>query len=56
MMNHFMSKMSGRLKEATGKATGNKKLELRGKIQSDIADLKYRARYYLDGESETTDW
>lgn len=56
MVNHFMNKMSGQLKEAVGKATGNKKLQMRGRLQTDIADMKYRARYYLDDEAGSSDW
>jgi uncharacterized protein YjbJ (UPF0337 family) len=34
------NKFAGEIKETTGKVTGNKKLELKGKIQSSKADLK----------------
>ncbi len=33
-------KISGEIKEATGKITGNEQLELKGKIQSSQADLR----------------
>ncbi len=36
---HAKDKIAGEVKEAVGKVTGNKELELKGKIQSSKADL-----------------
>jgi len=36
-------KIIGEVKEAAGKVTGNKELELKGKIQSSKSDLKEKA-------------
>jgi uncharacterized protein YjbJ (UPF0337 family) len=39
-MERAKDKFSGKVKETTGKITGNEQLELKGKIQSKRADLK----------------
>ncbi|MEA4889031.1 MAG: CsbD family protein [Clostridiaceae bacterium] len=38
--NHAKDKFSGKVKETTGRMTGNEQLELKGKIQSAQADIK----------------
>lgn len=37
---HKKNKLSGEIKEAAGKITGNEQLELKGKMQSSKADFK----------------
>lgn len=39
-VNYAKEKITGEVKEATGKITGNQQLELKGKIQAGKADLK----------------
>ncbi|PKM84839.1 MAG: CsbD family protein [Firmicutes bacterium HGW-Firmicutes-11] len=39
-LDHAKNKVSGEMKEAAGKITGNEQLELKGKMQSAKADLK----------------
>ena len=39
-LDHAKNKVSGEVKEAAGKITGNEQLELKGKMQSSTADLK----------------
>ena len=39
-MERAKDKFSGKVKETTGKITGNEQLELKGKIQSKRADIK----------------
>lgn len=39
-LDHAKNKISGEVKEAAGKITGNEQLELKGKMQSTKADLK----------------
>jgi len=39
-VNNAGNKVAGKIKETVGKATGNEKLELKGKIQSAKADIK----------------
>lgn len=39
-VDYAKNKVAGELKEAAGKITGNAQLELKGKIQSSVADLK----------------
>lgn len=36
-------KIVGEVKEAVGKVTGNEELELKGKVQSSVSDLKTKA-------------
>jgi len=36
-------KITGKIKEAVGKATGNEELELKGKIQSSKSDLNEKS-------------
>lgn len=39
-LNNAKDKVTGEVKEAVGKVTGNEELELKGKIQSSKSDLK----------------
>ena len=41
-------KVAGKIKEAAGKATGNGKLEMKGKIQSAKADIKGKIQDITD--------
>lgn len=43
-MGDLSNKMSGKGKEMAGKVTGDKKLELKGKAQHDIANMKMKAK------------
>lgn len=43
-MSDMSDKMSGKAKEVGGKLTGNKKTELKGKAQHDIASIKMKAK------------
>lgn len=45
-------KVVGEIKEATGKITGNERLELKGKIQSSKADLKTKVYEVQDDISK----
>lgn len=47
-MSDTTDKMSGKAKEMTGKVTGNRKMELKGKLQHDTADLKQKAKDATD--------
>jgi len=42
-------KITGEVKEAVGKVTGNEELELKGKIQSSKADIKKKGREVKEG-------
>lgn len=44
-MGNMMDKISGKAKETIGKATDNRKLELKGKIQQGKASLKDKAEH-----------
>lgn len=39
-MGHNMDKMGGKMKKHTGKATGNKKMEIKGTIEEIAAKVK----------------
>jgi uncharacterized protein YjbJ (UPF0337 family) len=41
-------KVAGKVKETVGRATGNSKLELKGKIQSAKADIKGKIQNITD--------
>jgi uncharacterized protein YjbJ (UPF0337 family) len=43
-MSDMTDRFSGRAKELMGKATHNKKLELKGKLQRDMAELRKKAK------------
>lgn len=51
-MSDMTDKMSGKAKEMTGKATGNCKMELKGKVQHDTAALKQKAKDTTDHMTE----
>ena len=42
------NKLAGEVKEAVGKATGNEELELKGKLQSSMADLNKKMNNAAD--------
>lgn len=42
-MGNTIDKLSGRSKEALGKVSGNKRMELKGKAQHDLAVMKEKA-------------
>ncbi len=42
-MGYNLEKLSGRSKEALGKVSGNKHMELKGKAQHDLAVMKDKA-------------
>lgn len=39
-MGHSMEKMGGKMKKNMGKATGNKKMQMKGTIQEQTAKIK----------------
>lgn len=41
-------KIQGKAKEMTGKVTGNRKLEMKGKFQHDSAELRQKAKRTAD--------
>ena len=43
-MSYAFDKLKGRAKEFAGKATGDKKLELKGKMEHDLAHMRQRAK------------
>ena len=43
-MSHMIDKFKGRAKEVAGKVTGDKRMELKGKMEHDIAEMRQRAR------------
>ncbi len=43
-MGHLSDKIAGRSKETTGKVTGDKKLEMKGKSQAELADMKEKTK------------
>ena len=47
-MSDMTDKVSGKAKEVTGKVTGNRKMELKGKVQHDTADLRQKAKDTMD--------
>ncbi len=47
-MSDTTDKMSGKAKEMTGKVTGNKRMEMKGKFQHDSAELKQKAKHAAD--------
>ncbi|HSX47107.1 MAG TPA: CsbD family protein [Patescibacteria group bacterium] len=51
-MSDMMDKMSGKAKELTGKVTHNHRLEMRGKLQHDMADLRHKTK---DAANHMTD-
>lgn len=51
-MSDMTDKMSGKAKEFAGKATGNRKQELKGKMQHKTADVKQKANDYIDNISQ----
>lgn len=51
-MSDMTDKLAGKTKEMAGKATHNKKLEAKGRIQHDIAEIHQKAQEALDHLSE----
>lgn len=49
-MSNTFDKIKGRAKEVAGKAVGDKKMELKGKMEHDIADMKQRAKELRDDQ------
>ncbi len=47
-MSVLSNKISGRTKEILGKATGNRRLETKGKIQRGMAEMEQKATDILD--------
>jgi len=47
-MGNMTDKMSGKVKEMAGKATHNRTLEAKGKMQQGVADMKQKAKDILD--------
>lgn len=45
-------KIVGEVKEVVGKATGNEELELKGKVQSSVSDLKTKSEKAKEDLSE----
>ena len=43
-MSEAFDKLKGRAKEVAGKAIGDKRMELKGKMEHDIADMRQRAK------------
>jgi uncharacterized protein YjbJ (UPF0337 family) len=43
-MGDMADKATGRAKELMGKASGNKQMELKGKLQHDVAELRHKAK------------
>lgn len=43
-MGYNLDRLSGHTKEMLGKATGNKKMQVKGKTQHELADLKDKAK------------
>ncbi len=54
-MNDITNKMSGKTKEYAGKISDNKRMELKGKAQSKVADLQHKAKHILDEASHKLD-
>lgn len=53
-LNNTKDKVVGEVKETTGKATGNKELELKGKLQSTKADIKTKGEQIKESAAEKT--
>lgn len=49
-MSHAFDKIKGRAKEVAGKAVGDKKMELKGKMERDVAAMKQRAKELRDDQ------
>lgn len=47
-MGNMIYKFKGRAKEVAGKVTGDKRMELKGKMEHDIAEMRQRARDMRD--------
>ncbi len=51
-MSDMTDKMAGKAKETTGRATGNRKLEAKGKMQHGMADMKQKTKHTINNLSD----
>lgn len=46
-MGYNFDRLSGHTKEILGKASGNKEMEVKGKAQHALAEMKHKAKYTM---------
>ena len=47
-MGYSFDRLPGRTKEMLGKATGNKRLEMKGRTEAGMADMKDKAKHTIN--------